>query len=466
MAALQLAAEEDVGGDVEVVGQREVLVDRLDPVAAGVDRAGEADGLAVQADLALVGGVDAGDALDQRRLAGAVVAEEAHHLAGVDVEAERADGGEAAEALGDVADGEDRLGHVGGPWRARPTMRSRDWSMSTAMMTTAPTTMNCQKASTFSITRPVVSTAMISEPITVPVIDAGAAEEADAADDDRGDRGEEQRVADDGGAGGEAQGGEEARDAGGDGGEHVERDDAAVDRDARAARRLEVAADGVGVAAELGLAQQEHGDGDDDGGDDHRIGQDAVHAAEELARDLGRRQPVEAAALAADEVGERLVAVGADAGGQADDGGVLGHEQRHAAHDEGRAEGDDEGGDLELGDDDAVEEADDGGGGDGGGEADDGGGEERHAGVEGPADGERGGDRAEAHHPADGEVDAGADDDEGLAEPEEQDRGDGDEDVLRVADGEEADRAAGGERHRDDEEERPGGRGRPRPRGC
>ena len=59
---------------------------------------------------------------------------------------------------------------------------------------------------------------------------------------------------------------------------------------------------------------------------------------------------------------------------------------------------------------------------------------------------------AEAHHPADREVDAGADDDEGLAEAEEQDRGDRDEDVLRVADGEEADVAAAGDRHGDDEE--------------
>ena len=72
--------------------------------------------------------------------------------------------------------------------------------------------------------------------------------------------------------------------------------------------------------------------------------------------------------------------------------------------------------------------------------------------VEGPADGERRGDRAEAHHPADREVDAGADDDEGLPEPEEQDGGDGDEDVLRVADGEEADVAAADQRHGDDEE--------------
>ena len=37
------------------------------------------------------------------------------------------------------------------------------------MMTTAPTTMNCQNDSTFSITSPVVSTAMIKAPMTVPI---------------------------------------------------------------------------------------------------------------------------------------------------------------------------------------------------------------------------------------------------------------------------------------------------------
>ena len=59
-------------------------------------------------------------------------------------------------------------------------------------------------------------------------------------------------------------------------------------------RGLHVAADGVGVAAELGLAKDEHRDRDDDGGDDHRPGQDAVHAAEHLAGDLRRVEEVEA----------------------------------------------------------------------------------------------------------------------------------------------------------------------------
>ena len=58
-------------------------------------------------DLALVGLIDAGDAFDQRRLAGAVVAEERDDLAGIDVPAHVVDGDQAAEALGEIADGED-----------------------------------------------------------------------------------------------------------------------------------------------------------------------------------------------------------------------------------------------------------------------------------------------------------------------------------------------------------------------
>ena len=80
-------------------------------------------------------------------------------------------------------------------------------------------------------------------------------------------------------------------------------------------------------------------------------------------------------------------------------------------------------------------------------------GKERHAGIEGAADGERREHRGEAHHPADGKVDAGADDDEGLPKAEEQDGRDRDQDVLRVADGEEVDRAAVVERHGDEEED-------------
>ena len=76
-----LAAEVHVLDDVEVVAEREILVDDLDPELRRVLRPADRDLLPVEPGLALVDRVDAGDALDQRRLAGAVVADERHDLA-------------------------------------------------------------------------------------------------------------------------------------------------------------------------------------------------------------------------------------------------------------------------------------------------------------------------------------------------------------------------------------------------
>ena len=75
-ALLHLAAEEHVLDDVEVVAQREVLVDDLDPERVAVARAGHRDRLLLEGVLALVEGVDAGDPLDQGALAGTVVADQ------------------------------------------------------------------------------------------------------------------------------------------------------------------------------------------------------------------------------------------------------------------------------------------------------------------------------------------------------------------------------------------------------
>ena len=93
-----LAAEVHVLDDVEVVAEREILVDDLDPELRRVLRAVDVDRVAVEHDLAAVRCMDAGDALDQRRLAGAVVADEGHDLTGPDLELdvrERLDGAEA-----------------------------------------------------------------------------------------------------------------------------------------------------------------------------------------------------------------------------------------------------------------------------------------------------------------------------------------------------------------------------------
>ena len=113
---------------------------------------------------------------------------------------------------------------------------------------------------------------------------------------------------------------------------------------------------------------------------------------------------------------------------------------------------------------DAVDEADQRRAADAGDEADDDRGKQRNAAIEGAAQRQRREDRGEAHHPADREIDAGGDDDEGLTEAEQQHRNDRDENVLGIADGEEIDRAAGRQRHGDDEEQNHQRRGRATPR--
>ena len=124
-----LAAEVHVLDDVEVVAEREILVDDLDPELRRVLRPVDVDRLAVEHDLAAVRRVDAGDALDQGRLAGAVVADEGHHLAGPDLEVDLRERLDGAEALRDPVELEQRTSMPGpsswvkrkvGPPRGRP----------------------------------------------------------------------------------------------------------------------------------------------------------------------------------------------------------------------------------------------------------------------------------------------------------------------------------------------------------
>ena len=73
--------EEQVGDHVEVVAQREVLVDGRDPERGRLVRGPDLHRLAVERCLAGVARLGAGDRLDQGRLAGAVVADERDDLA-------------------------------------------------------------------------------------------------------------------------------------------------------------------------------------------------------------------------------------------------------------------------------------------------------------------------------------------------------------------------------------------------
>jgi hypothetical protein len=83
-SAARGAAEENVFTDTEFVDQRELLGDDGDAGGLGVADGVEGDRAVVDAEFALVGAVrmDAGEELDEGRLAGAVFAAEGVNLAG------------------------------------------------------------------------------------------------------------------------------------------------------------------------------------------------------------------------------------------------------------------------------------------------------------------------------------------------------------------------------------------------
>src|SRR6185503_12546114 len=83
-AAMRLAPQEDVTGDVERVDHLQVLVDDGDTETGRTARTVDAHRCAIDADLAGVGPVDAGKDFHQGRLAGAVLADECDDLAAGD----------------------------------------------------------------------------------------------------------------------------------------------------------------------------------------------------------------------------------------------------------------------------------------------------------------------------------------------------------------------------------------------
>src|SRR4051794_7720027 len=169
-AADRLAAEEDVLADVEVIGERQVLVDGLDAALAGVAGACEGGPLALVPELAVVRLEDARDHLDEGGFAGPVVAGERQDLAAAQLEADLLERVDAAEALADLVAAQDGLGHQPSSARPPPARRAWDWSISTETMITMPTATNCQNGSTLMKTRPYWMTAMMRAPMTVPMI--------------------------------------------------------------------------------------------------------------------------------------------------------------------------------------------------------------------------------------------------------------------------------------------------------
>ena len=98
-APAELAADEEIGGRVEVRDQRQILEHGFDAEGSRDSRRGDRRRFPLALDRPRVRGVDPGYALDQGRLSGAVVAEESHDLAATDIEVDVAQRLDAAEPL-------------------------------------------------------------------------------------------------------------------------------------------------------------------------------------------------------------------------------------------------------------------------------------------------------------------------------------------------------------------------------
>ncbi len=111
-AAHRLPADVHVLRDREVGHHVQLLVDDRDPQLLGLQRAGQLDRLALEEDLSLVAGVDAGEDLHQRGLAGAVLTDEDEDLARSNLEVHILQRLHAGKPLADSLDLEDRIAHT------------------------------------------------------------------------------------------------------------------------------------------------------------------------------------------------------------------------------------------------------------------------------------------------------------------------------------------------------------------
>ena len=106
--AADLAAEKDVGGRRQVVAQRKVLIDDLDTVLARLDRPVQDKLGAVHPHRAMGRAKISGDDLDQRRLAGAVIAHESDDLTLIEVQRNVVKRVNCPKMLGDIGELKDR----------------------------------------------------------------------------------------------------------------------------------------------------------------------------------------------------------------------------------------------------------------------------------------------------------------------------------------------------------------------
>ena len=130
----RLVAEEHVLGHAQGRDDRQLLVDHADPGGQRIASGAEMDRPPVDTHLAVIAGVDPGDDLHQRRLARAVLAHEAMHLAGQQRKVDARQRGHAAERLADPGQLQDRLASA--RWRAlaHVPVRSGSASASTACL--------------------------------------------------------------------------------------------------------------------------------------------------------------------------------------------------------------------------------------------------------------------------------------------------------------------------------------------
>src|SRR6185436_9956856 len=98
-----LSSQEDVRGDVERGSDREILIDGLDACAARIAWRTEADAHAVETDLSLVRLQRARERLDQRRLAGPVVADHSDDLVRIELEIDSVERNNLPVPLGEPA---------------------------------------------------------------------------------------------------------------------------------------------------------------------------------------------------------------------------------------------------------------------------------------------------------------------------------------------------------------------------
>jgi hypothetical protein len=110
-----LPAHEDVLRDREIREQRGLLVDHRDAGGAGRGRVLEHDRLAVEQQPPCVRTVHPGEDLDQRRLPGPVLTDQGVGLPRAQLQLRATQGGDGAEGLAHVLQGEDD--RAGGGWR-------------------------------------------------------------------------------------------------------------------------------------------------------------------------------------------------------------------------------------------------------------------------------------------------------------------------------------------------------------